>query len=112
MGETLTKILNAMAFLRRFELFLVESLKYDGVIFSAEGKVLRGDNLLHSSGSMNPERPVKTGEVVGFESTIFVTALDPVVRVQSSGSGEQHSYLLVDKVVGANAHYTTIPAKY
>jgi CheY-like chemotaxis protein len=109
MGPTLTIILNAISFLRRFELFLVESLKYDGSFFTGDGKVLRGDNLLHPSGAVKTDKPVKTGEVVIFASGKFVVGLDPLVRIQPSGSGEQHAYAIYDKIVGGKIQYSVIP---
>jgi hypothetical protein len=109
MKQPLTRVLNAISFLRRFDLFLVESLKYDGSLFAAGGKVLRGDNLLHPSGVVKTDKAVKTGEVVVFASGNFAVGLDPLVRIQPSGSGEQHAYAIYDKIVGAKIQYSVIP---
>jgi hypothetical protein len=111
MNEPVTRFLNAISFLRRFNLYLVESLEFDGTMFSAHVKMLRGDNLLHASAIVKTDRPVKTGEVVIFDSHSFVAGLDPVVRVHPSGSGDQHAYSLFDKIVGSTVHYSTIPMK-
>jgi CheY-like chemotaxis protein len=109
MNEPLTRILNAMSFLRRFELFLVESLKYDGSCFTVEGKILRGDNLLHPSGTVKTDVPVKTNEIVVFAGGQFVVGLDPFVRIQPLGSGDQYAYAIYDKLVGSKIQYSVIP---
>jgi hypothetical protein len=109
MNEPLTRILNAMSFLRRFEFFWVETLKYDGSYFTADGKILRGDNLLHPSGTIKTDVPVKTGEVVVFAAGKFVVGLDPLVRIQPIGSGDQYAYEIYDKTVGGKIQYSVIP---
>lgn len=109
MNEPLTRILNAISFLRRFELFWVETLKYDGSCFTADGKILRGDNLLHPSGTIMTDNPVKTGEIVVFAAGKFVVGLDPLVRIQPLGSGDQYSYEIYDKVIGGKIQYSVIP---
>jgi CheY-like chemotaxis protein len=111
MGGPLTKLLNAMACLRKFKFFLVESLRYDGTAFQADGKILSGDNLLHPSGNLKVGKPLKTNEIVMLDSESVVVGLDPLVRIQASGSGEQHAYSLFDKIVGSSVRYATIPAK-
>jgi CheY-like chemotaxis protein len=111
MDGPLTKVLNAMACLRKFRFFLVENLRYDGIAFQADGKILSGDNLLHPSGSIKVGTPLRTDEVVMLDSESFVVGLDPLVRIHASGSGEQHAYSLFDKTVGSSVRYATIPAK-
>jgi CheY-like chemotaxis protein len=109
MDAPLTRILNSISFLRRFELFFVEALRYDGNLFAADGRSLRGDNLLHPSGVIKTEKPVKTGEVAVLAAGKFVVGLDPLVRVQPLGSGEQQAYALYDKIVGGRIQYSVIP---
>jgi hypothetical protein len=48
-------------------------------------------------------------EILVFAAGQFVVGLDPFVRTQPLGSGDQYAYAIYDKVVGGKIQYSVVP---
>jgi len=103
----LTRLLNALSFFRRFQMFAADSLKFDGTHFAAEGRVLTGENLQDASSVVNLNEPVPTGHVV-LLSRSGALDLDPLLVVRDSG-GDRQCYAIFDKVGAKGLVYSHVP---
>lgn len=108
----ITKILNAVTFLRRTEFMAIESLDYDGTNFEIRVKSLRGDNLLPSSGIIKSQAPVPTGHVCVFFQNAFLLDLDPLIQIRPALSGNHFSYAIYDKQLDKKVQYVGVPCAY
>jgi len=108
-SSVVTTILNSVSFLRRLDFVLVDSLTYDGRGFGVDGKLLRGDNLLHASVRLQSKMPVRKGDICIFFANEYLIDVDPYLTIQPSGSGEQSLYGVYDKFQDKKLHYLTVP---
>jgi CheY-like chemotaxis protein len=108
-SSTIRKMLNAVSFLRRFQLFAAESLSYDGTLFTANGKLLRGSNLHHSTGAVTLTIAVPTGHIVVVLDSTVVADLAPLIEVSTSSKGDWGVYKIYDKLGKNGIEYDLIP---
>lgn len=108
-SNPLRKLLNAISFLRRFQLFLPESLSYDGTLFTANGKLLRGSNLRHATGALRLKMAAPTGHVVVVLDSAMIADLEPLLAVAPSTKGDWGVYKLYDKIGKNGIEHDLIP---
>jgi DNA-binding response OmpR family regulator len=108
-SNTLRKLLNAISFLRRFQLFVAESLSYDGTLFTAYGKLLRGSNLHHSTAVLIVKMAVPTGHIVVVLDSAIIADIAPLIEVGTSSKGDWAVYKVYDKVGKNGIEYDLIP---
>lgn len=105
----LVHVLNLLAPLRRFELMRVDTFRYDGVVFTMDGQLLRGLDLHWLPTSRQIDRPVPSGHIVLIQGNTVVADCTPLIELAIPASNIMYSYRLFDSLSGLDCRYWTVP---
>lgn len=109
LSVTLNRLLNTLSCLRRFRLFVANTLRFDGTTFVAEGKLLCGSNLHHPAAKIPLSVPIPTGHVVLTAGTSLVADLSSLVEIIPSQKGDWIVYKIYSKVGKNGIEFEFIP---
>lgn len=108
-SKMLLRLLNAVSFLRRFQLFVAQTLGYNGVLFTANGRLLRGSNLHHPAVTLSLKMAIPTDHVVVLLDSATIADVDPLLGVTEPPKGDWSVYRIYDKVGKNGIEYDLIP---
>jgi DNA-binding response OmpR family regulator len=108
-SKVLLRLLNTLSFLRQFRLFVAYALRYDGTSFAAEGRSLAGSNLHHPMATIMLKEAIATGDVVIVRGVMPLANLNPLVRINSSATGDSQVYKIYNKLGKNGIEFDSIP---
>jgi DNA-binding response OmpR family regulator len=108
-SSVLVRLLNAISFLRRFQLFVAQTLRFDGELFTASGKLLQGSNLHHPTATVALNVAVPTGHSVVILDATVVTDVSELLEVIAARKGNWDVYKIYSKVAKNGLEFDLTP---
>jgi hypothetical protein len=108
-STVLLLLLNAISFFRRFRLFVSHTLRYDGTLFTASGRLLQGSNLHHPAATLPLNLAIPTGHAIVVFETVVIADVSPLVEVIPAQKGDWDVYKIYSKVARNGLEFDVIP---
>jgi DNA-binding response OmpR family regulator len=108
-SKVLLRVLNAISFLRRFQLFVAHTLAFDGASFTANGKLLCGSNLHHPTAVVVLKGAVPTGHAVVIVDNAMIADVNPLIEIVTSPTDDWNVYKIYDKLGKNGIEFAFIP---